>query len=94
MAASLTPKDVWNELHSVAPSWFEIGVLLGLPMTVLQDIDKDYHSLEDKLFAVVRIWLERAGSEANWETVIQVLKSSDRIALAAEIESKYSSTRG
>lgn len=94
MAASLTLKDVWYELRSAAPSWFEIGVLLHLSMTDLKTIDREYRSLEEKLLAMVRRWLEMAGEQANWKTVVQVLRSSDHITLAAQIESKYSSIRG
>ena len=94
MAASLTLKDVWYELRPVAPSWFRIGMLLHLPTTVLETIDKEYRKPDAKLLEVVRIWLERAGPEANWQTVVQVLKSSDHITLASQIESKYSSARG
>ncbi|CAI8032667.1 Ankycorbin [Geodia barretti] len=95
MAAVITGRDqalVERHLRSVAPSWFEIGIRLHLSVSVLETIDMEYGSAEEKLSAVVREWLRVAGREANWKPLIQVLRSSGHSTLASKLEAQYSST--
>jgi ankyrin repeat protein len=95
MAAVITARDqalVVRHLRSVAPSWFEIGIRLHLSVSVLETIDMEYGSVEEKLSAVVREWLKMAGREANWQSLVQVLRSSGHSTLASKLEAQYSST--
>ena len=88
----LTTRDqevVATELRSVIPYWHEIGIRLGLSVATMQRMDRECHSIEDKLAAVIKEWLQMGGT---WQTMVDVLRSCGHSVLAAKLESQYSSS--
>jgi ankyrin repeat protein len=86
-------KKVSKALSGVASKWRLIGLSLGLPQYVLENVEQSYPTLKEQVGGMVREWLSRAGSDASWQKLIEVLRSGvvAESKLAHELESRYCS---
>ena len=86
-------KKVSKALSGVATKWRLIGLSLGLPQYVLENVEQSCPTLKEQVGGMVREWLSRAGSDASWQKLIEVLRSGvvAESKLAHELESRYCS---
>ena len=56
-------------LESLTERWRDVCIRLFIPMTVLDDIERDYSSDEERLRSGVRYWLLR-DPYASWRRLI------------------------
>ena len=80
-------KVVRDELKEIS-EWKIFGQDLGLDETLIDQIDKDEHTVEDKRRSVIKKWFK--GSEHScWEDIVGALMGMKDVKLATHIAKKY-----
>ena len=74
-------------------SWRRLGDEMGYDLSVLNDIQRQYDSDEDRLKAVVERFLN-GGSLTSWRVVILCLYRANEIQLAEQIRSYAEPVQG
>ena len=69
--AGLTVDNVRKALHRL--HWREVGMMLLIPYSKLNEIEGEYHSDEEREVAVIRYWILR-DPYASWRRIIEQLE--------------------
>ena len=80
-----------DETISVAYKWKNLGLVLDLDYSTLQEIEANYGGARRCLEEVLYSWLKGNGGEVSWSALCEALRSKlvERSSLAAEIELKH-----
>ena len=86
----VTLKAAINELHSVCPKWYIIGIQLDIPTSQLKIFDQKTSNPMDHLCDTLDYWMNHYRSP-SWKILVDALKapSVGEERLAEEIEEKY-----
>ena len=89
--------DLQNELGDVEHRWYQLGVLLGLPVHTL-DGCQNYDDLRDRLRAMLQEWLQKGYTGEyeipSWQVLVDAVEHSaggENPRLAAELAKKRGS---
>ena len=75
LAAGLTVDNVRKVLHGI--HWRQVGEMLFIPDSKLQEIEGEYPSDEECEVAVIRYWILR-DPFASWRRIIQQLGNREK----------------
>ena len=80
---------VLNELFDIRAKWYNIGLLLNVPVGTLESIDQQHCEDSSKLRQTLMVWLKIAAQQ-KWQTIVEMLRSRTigEQRLASEIEAK------
>ena len=85
--------DVFDAMCEARNRWRNIGGAFRVPDSTLSCIAQEENSAEDKLYRVIKAWLEHGGrtSTCTWAEVAKTLreKTVGRDDIAREVEEKY-----
>ena len=73
-----------KELKDVT-NWYVFGVSLGIPISQLDTIKKEYSDVEEQTIKMFQFWLQYS----SWKMVIQALEQNGYLILAAELSERY-----
>ena len=78
------------ELESIAPGWYNFGLVLGIDVHELEKIQTDCRECDMCLVQVLWKWL-KSDANASWNDVVAVVRSSviANKHLADTIQSRY-----
>ena len=81
------------ELFEACTKWYDIGLALNVPVTILDSIEGQFGNHSEKLRETIKVWLKTA-TEPTWQDVVSVLKSRvvGEPKLASDIEAKHCTT--
>ena len=86
--SSFTPKNIHSALKNLVV-WKELAIQLEMSATKIEEIDvNNQRRVADCRRDMIQFWLQSDVS-CSWQKLIGALKSSDQLALAKEIKSKY-----
>ena len=92
MYAAPNLKVLLDELHPVYPSWFNIGLQLGIPYHKLEGFKQMCLNPSELMREMLAHWFKTAiDPRPSWEAVVAALRSPsvDCQHLAEQLESKY-----
>lgn len=83
-------KTVLKALYKSRTKWYYVGLDLGVPEDVLEDIEKRRDDLVDCLREMLKVVLKRE-EPVTWRVVVEALRSPTvgLDQLAEEVEAKY-----
>ena len=83
-------RELFQELHHVSVMWFNLGIELEIPVSVLYNIQSDHRGTERCFIEMLQVWL-KISPQPTWEAIVNALKSPSvgEPRLAMEIEAKY-----
>ena len=84
---TLTVELLLKELKDVT-NWYVFGATLGIPVSKLDCIKKDYSDVEDQKVKMFQFWLQYK-LDASWKTVIQTLEQNNYLVLATKLSKEY-----
>ena len=70
---------VYRELLPLADCWKGIGVLLGLPESVLNIIRSDEEKSSDRLLKMVSEWVKQVDPSPTWTALADAVKPFDKV---------------
>ena len=81
---------VVENLCEVKEKWYSIGLQLKIPSSILDSIEKEDNTLNDKLTSMIKSWLKSTSSK-SWMVVCDALKtlSVGENVLAGRLQKKY-----
>ena len=91
VAASLDVKLLSRELKSVQSRWFELGIRLDVPDSVLNEIKNEHRTAGLQMIHMLRHWL-KSNPSCSWDTIIEGLREIDENVLAETLASTHGST--
>ena len=72
--------DLQKDLEEVKPRWYQLGVLLGLPVHILDGFQDNYEDLTDRLRAMLQEWLLQGNTEdyetPSWRVLVDAVEHS------------------
>ena len=71
-------REAFKELLPVASQWKTIGVLLGLPEHVLDQIKSDEEGVNNQLQKMISRWLKQTDSSPSWKDLADAVESVDK----------------
>ena len=80
-------KNIITTLKDVVSEWYDLGIELGLPESILNLIGSS-PDVEGRLRMTVFKWLDY-DPEASWEKLANALNAMGKNMIAASIRSKY-----
>ena len=75
LAAGLTVDNVRRVLHGI--HWHQVGEMLFIPDSKLQEIEGEYPSDEEREVAVIKYWILR-DPFASWRRIVQQLGNREK----------------
>ncbi|KAJ8034150.1 Protein NLRC5 [Holothuria leucospilota] len=84
--ATLITDPIKSLLEELDQSWNLVGRNLGLPGTVLGDIEKNYKKAQEQSYHMLQEWIQRNGSDATHSNLIQALLQANRKDLADAVK--------
>ena len=88
--------DSKNEKHRIqiiselSPKWSDISDLLGFSPALTQQIELNYHRVQDRCKEVMRLWLSSEEGAyrypTTWEGLIELLEDIELSSLASDIQ--------
>ncbi len=88
--------DSKNEKHRIqiiselSPKWSDISDLLGFSPALTQQIELNYHRVQDRCKEVMRLWLSSEEGvyrySTTWEGLIELLEDIELSSLASDIQ--------
>ena len=84
--------EVLVELLQVRSKWYDVGILLKVPVDTLDGIEARYDDPKDRLREVLKPWLKKAAkSQPTWRTLVEMLRNGlvDEPRIADQLEAKY-----
>ena len=85
-------KALLNVLHPVCASWYNIGLELDIPYTILDSFRHEYLDTSDLMREMLKYWFKTAVyPPPTWEAIVAALRSLvvNESHLAEQLESKY-----
>ena len=73
------------DLANYCDPWNIVGQHLKLSETVINDIDRDYRTTEEKRIKLLKKWKEGFAFKATYEVFVKALLSSGRVDPALEV---------
>ena len=71
-----TKYEILNQFMDISDKWYDIGVILKVPHSVLDDIKHSWDDSNEKnLSKVVDNWITTPSFPVTWEAVITVIES-------------------
>ena len=69
-----------TKLHPLATKWRNIGLVLGISDSKLEEIEANKSSVKDRLTDMLRLWLNKAYNiekygEPSWQTLREAVRS-------------------
>ena len=90
--------DLQKELDEVEHRWYQLGVLLGLPVHTLDGYQENYDDLGDRLREMLQEWLKKGYTEEyevpSWQVLVDAVEHSaggENPKLAGELAKKRGS---
>ena len=90
--------DLQKELGDVEHRWYQLGVLLGLPVHTLNGYQDEYDNLSERLHAMLQEWLKKGYTGEyevpSWQVLVDAVEHSaggENPRLAAELATKRGS---
>ena len=72
--------DLQKDLKEVEHRWYQLGVLLGLPVYILDGFQENYDELSDRLRAMLQEWLKKGNTEEyeipSWRVLVDAVEHS------------------
>jgi len=72
--------DLQKDLEEVEHRWYQLGVLLGLPVHILDGFQDNYEDLSERLRAMLQEWLLPRNTEdyetPSWRVLVDAVKHS------------------
>lgn len=73
-----TLQELVQVLYPAASKWLNIGVMLGVPLRVLDNIKRDYPNLvRDCLREMLKVWLKQVDPPPTWSSMVDALEVLD-----------------
>ena len=69
-------------------NWYVFGASLGIPISKLDAIEKEYSDVEEQKVKMFQFWLQNK-LDASWKKVVQVLEQNGYFSLAVELSKRY-----
>ena len=66
-------KNVYEFLAKFSTLWFHIGLLIGVPIERLHEIDLDYHTTKRKLAEMINAWINNC-KNCTWRVLCEALQ--------------------
>lgn len=66
-----------QQTFPLTPKWLNIGVLLGIPVSILETIKHDNYQSHDCLREILSVWLKRATSPPTWRKLLDAIAVID-----------------
>ncbi len=66
-------REVYDQMYPQMVNWWPIGLRLGLPHYILDDIGDQYRKNEQRLEKVLLEWLRRRKFRPSWQSLIDAL---------------------
>lgn len=67
-------------MGDVEHRWYQLGVLLGLPVHTLDGYQENYDDLRDRLHAMLQEWLKKGNTEEyevpSWQVLVDAVEHS------------------
>ena len=76
-------KEVLNLMWDYRSRWRFIGIELGIDMSTLDAIDRDYRKADDCLTELITKWLRRTNPKPTRSAIAKALESQSVVASAA-----------
>ena len=90
--------DLQKELDEVEHRWYQLGVLLGLPVHTLDGYQENYDELRDRLRVMLQEWLKKGNmgeyEVPSWQVLVDAVEHSaggENPRLAAKLATKRGS---
>ena len=90
--------DLQTELDEVEHRWYQLGVLLGLPVHTLDGYQENYDELRDRLREMLQEWLKKGYTGEyevpSWQVLVDAVEHSaggENPRLAAKLATKRGS---
>ena len=82
---------IQEELFSIRAKAYNIGLMLKVPVDILDSISSQFTDPSDKLRETLKAWL-RVDTQQKWQTIVEMLRTNTvgEPKLASDIETKYS----
>ena len=77
-------------ISELSPKWSDISDLLGFSSALTQQIELNYHRVQDRCKEVMRLWLSSEEGayrySTTWEGLIELLEDIELSRLASDIQ--------
>ena len=90
--------DLQKDLGDVEHRWYQLGVLLGLPVHTLDGFQENYDDLRDRLRVMLQEWLQKGYTGEyevpSWQVLVDAVEHSaggENPRLAGELAKKRGS---
>ena len=80
---------VLRALESVVGEWYMLGLHLGLPGSVMDMIEKDYHTTAERKMKVVQRWMSAPQLWPSWCSLVKALREAGLNTAAESISKEY-----
>ena len=81
---------VLTALEPVVGGWYMLGLHLGLSDTVVDTIERDYHTTPERKKRMVQRWMSAPQLCPSWCSLVQALRKVSLNTAAEKISKKYS----
>ena len=77
---------VLKSVLGMLDKWDDLGMALGIKVSELNVIEKEKPTLQNRMKAMLRLWLQGNGVEPNWQNLCKALR--DDLVKRSDIASK------
>ena len=81
---------VLRDLEPVVGEWYMLGLHLGLSDSVVDTIEKDYHTTPERKKRMVQRWMSAPQLCPSWYSLVKALRKVGLNTAAGEISKEYS----
>ena len=94
MSAALDLAVALEEVYDARSKWYDIGIMLKIPVSTLNSIRAQYHDPKDALREMLTVWLNSVDPKPTWRALVDVLQSKvvAEAQLADQLERKWCHT--
>ena len=80
---------ILQKVRPVSKHWFAVGISLGVPKHMLDEIECDYHGVDRQLTEMLDVWIKMGSEDCTWQTLVSALVNLDLGAAAQSIASCF-----
>lgn len=78
--------DLLKALREVK-AWYKLGLCLGVPVEVLQEIKKKHISPKKRARKIITAWMEK--EITSWDKLVRALDDTGATSLACKVANRY-----
>ena len=86
----MEPIKVLTALESVVGEWYMLGLHLGLSDSVVDTIERDYHTTPERRKRMVQRWMSTSKLCPSWCSLVKALHKVGLNTAAEKISKEYS----